>query len=196
MRNFSRGVTRYQWDTSKTTTGQQQLIIPINGQVLRYSEESKALEIVYDGTLPDNREADAVDPKLSPDGKKIAFVADDDLYVLYLPSSDAAPRVVRLTREGERTGVSCGLADYLAQEEMDRYEGFWWSPNSDYIAFTIVDETVIPEFIITHPGDEDPHRKEIHRYPFAGKTNPKVDLAVISVPPGLPLKHYHTSDLM
>lgn len=61
-----------------------------------------------------------------------------------------------------------------------RYRGFWWSPDSSKMAFTINNESHIPEYEIIHHG-EDPHTKEAHRYPFAGQANPSVQLAVMDL---------------
>jgi len=75
-------------------------------------------EIVYDGSL-----GMAFDPKVSPDGIKIALVLNKDLYILYF--STANDRVTdgqrtRLTYDGELAEISCGLSDYLSKEEIDR----------------------------------------------------------------------------
>ncbi len=78
--------------------------------------------LVYDGSV-----GEAMDAQASPNGTAVAFVIARDLYVLPLPStstststSTSAPCPRRLTVEGEGVGVACGVADYLAQEEMDR----------------------------------------------------------------------------
>ena len=73
-----------------------------------------------------------------------------------------------------------GVADFIAQEEMDRYSGFWWSPCSTMIAFQLTTESHIPEYRIMHQGKRDVF-EECHRYPFAGAENPRVRLAVQSM---------------
>ena len=177
MRLFTTGVTAYSWNGTK-------IIIPLNDQVLIYDssiETDKQLYIAFDRSmieLPNNSDATIIDPRISPDGNKLAFVLNDDLYVFYFQTKNC----IRLTTDGEKEGINCGLADFLAQEEMDRYEGFWWSINSDFITFTITDESVVPIYYIPHSGDENPHKIEAHHYPFAGKTNPNVKLAVIAIP--------------
>jgi hypothetical protein len=62
-----------------------------------------------------------------------------------------------------------------------RYRGFWWSPDSKRIVYGEADETVVPKYDILHLGKEDPTHSETHRYPFAGKQNPIVRLAVVEV---------------
>ena len=75
-----------------------------------------------------------------------------------------------------------GAADYCAQEEFDRYRGFWWSEDSAQIVYCMNDESHIPVFDIHHQGKADPHQREQHRYPFAGEANPKVRLFVAPIP--------------
>ena len=82
-------------------------------------------------------------------------------------------------------GVTNGVADYCAMEEMDRYEGFWLSPKGDRVCFEQVDETDVKLISIPRPGDaEDPGAAEEHSYPFSGATNPSVKLGVVGVSGG------------
>ena len=55
-------------------------------------------------------------------------------------------------------GDSNGLAEFIAQEEMERSEGFWWSDDSRFIAFTQVDQSNVPVFRISHYGSDDPNQ--------------------------------------
>ncbi len=122
--------------------------------------------------------ATEIDPRLSADGSLLAFVRDDELYVLDL----ASRKETRLT-EGATTGLSHGLAEFIAQEEMDRFAGYWWSPDGKLIAYQETDERDVPNFSIVHQGGED-WSVETHRYPFAGKVNARVRLGVISASGG------------
>jgi dipeptidyl-peptidase 4 len=125
--------------------------------------------------------AEEIDPQLSPDGGRLAFVRDGDLVVMDL----ASRRESRLTR-GAREGLSHGLAEYIAQEEMDRPTGFWWSPDGARIAFTEVDESGIPTYPIVHQGGAA-WEVENHRYPFAGGPNARVRLGIVPAAGGDPL---------
>jgi dipeptidyl-peptidase 4 len=118
------------------------------------------------------------DPRLAPDGRRLAYVRDGDLYVMDLDSR--AER--RLTHEAA-PGITCGLAEYIAQEEMDRPEGFWWSDDGEWLAVARVDETGIPVYPIVHQGG-DQWDVENHRYPFAGGPNAKVRLGVVAATGG------------
>ncbi len=103
------------------------------------------------------------------------------------PFSGGAPR--QLTFGAVETGKTNGLAEYIAQEEMDRFSGYWWSPDSRWIAFEEVDETHIPVYRIIHQGKDytGDGAQEDHRYPFAGGANAHVRLGVVSIDGGEPV---------
>jgi len=192
MRLFTTGVSTYEWGGSGPSD--QVMLIPVGGEVLLFDPRRKTeqpLRIVYDGAA-----GASVDPHLSPDCTSVAFVINDDLYVQHFsplaPSAtlaadgtclaDVSLPLLRLTHNGEKPGITCGLADFIAQEEMDRYRGFWWSPDSKLLAYTETDENNIPEYQILHQGKANPRHIETHRYPFAGQPNPRVRLAVATIP--------------
>ncbi len=110
----------------------------------------------------------------------MAFVRDGDLHVIDLNSGKES----KLTR-GAVDGLSHGLAEFMAQEEMGRQTGYWWSPNGATIAFQETDERHIPLYRIAHQGKGAP-TIETHRYPFPGQANAKVRLGVVSATGGDP----------
>lgn len=119
--------------------------------------------------------ARAIDPQVSPDGLHIAFVRDGDLYVASVAGGDAR----RLTHDAT-DGLTNGLAEFIAQEELDRDHGFWWAPDSRRIAFVRADSRHIPNYPIVHQGLASVDI-ENHRYPFAGAANAVVQLAVVDI---------------
>jgi dipeptidyl-peptidase-4 len=123
-----------------------------------------------------------LDPQLSPDGRSVAFVQDDEVCVAAVDDGD----VRELTSGARGTGRTHGLAEFVAQEEMDRSHGFWWSPDGARIAYAEVDETHIPVYRIVHQGSDavGPGAEEDHRYPFAGGANAVVRLHVVDVATG------------
>jgi dipeptidyl-peptidase 4 len=123
-----------------------------------------------------------LDPQLSPDGRRVAFVRDDELCVADLASGS----ITEVTSGARGTGRTHGLAEFVAQEEMGRSHGFWWSPDGARLAFTEVDETHIPVYRIVHQGKDavGEDAQEDHRYPFAGAENAKVRLGVVGVDGG------------
>lgn len=118
------------------------------------------------------------DPRLSPDGSQVAFVRRGDVYVL--PTTGGG-QPLRLTTTAT-DGVFNGLAEFVAQEEMGRPHGLWWSPDGTRLAYTEVDEREIPVYRIVHQGSDALGSGEFedHRYPFAGEANAKVRLGVMA----------------
>ena len=115
----------------------------------------------------------AATPRLSPDGKKVAFVRAGELYVLDLASGRA-----RQVTSGAEEWLSHGLAEFVAQEEMSRFEGFWWSPDSRHLAFQETDERAVEKLSIADPFHPErvPDR---FAYPRAGTANALVRLGVV-----------------
>jgi dipeptidyl-peptidase-4 len=146
-------------------------VIPLSGD-LYLQRGDGPLERLTETKSPE------LDPKPSPDGKQVAFVRDGDLFVLDV----ATKHVTQLTR-GATEGLTHGLAEFIAQEELDRFSGFWWSPDGSMLVYQETDERHIPLYTITHQGGEE-FSIETHRYPFAGGANAKVRLAVIAAKGG------------
>jgi dipeptidyl-peptidase-4 len=146
-------------------------IIPLQGN-LYLQRGDGPLEPITATDIPE------IDPKLSRDGTRVAFVRDDELFVIDL----ASRKETQLTR-GAAGGITHGLAEFIAQEEMDRSSGFWWSPDGKRIAYQETDERHIPLYTIVHEGGES-YSVETHRYPFAGGANAKVRLGVIAADGG------------
>jgi dipeptidyl-peptidase-4 len=113
-----------------------------------------------------------LDPKLSRDGKSVAYVRDYDVYVFDLTKGKER----RLTLGGTER-VSHGLAEFVAQEEMDRYSGYWWSPDSRSIVYEEADASEVEIWYVTDPAkpEQPPHPSF---YPRPGKANVKVRLGV------------------
>ncbi len=93
--------------------------------------------------------------------------------------------------------ITHGLADFVAQEEMDRYRGFWWDEESNGILFVKVDESCVPPYRITHQGNDgvpgEDANYEDHRYPFAGENNPDVSLGYVPINRELILLGYQSN---
>lgn len=148
-------------------------IIPLSGDIFVQSQDGP-LRRLTETPMPE------IDPKPSRDGSHVAFVRDGDLHAIDLNSGQAT----RLTT-GAEAGLTHGLADYIAQEEMDRFTGFWWSPDGRRIAFQEADERHIPLYTIAHQGGSE-FSVETHHYPFAGAANAKVRLGVVPIEGGAP----------
>ena len=73
---------------------------------------------------------------------------------VYSCATEANSTPIQLTQGARGTETTHGVADFCAQEEMDRYDGYWFSPDGKSLAFEAVDESHIPNFRIMHSGKE------------------------------------------
>jgi dipeptidyl-peptidase-4 len=121
-----------------------------------------------------------LDPQLSPDGKLIAYVLDQDVYIYNLASS----KETRLTHGGSEK-LSHGLAEFVAQEEMNRFHGYWWSPDSTRIVFQESNASEVETWFVADPIK--PEQTPLPSfYPRPGKNNVKVRLGIVSITGGEP----------
>jgi dipeptidyl-peptidase-4 len=120
---------------------------------------------------------EAYDPHLSPDGTRIAFVRDGDLWVA------SAAGVKQLTHHPE--GFEYGVADFAAQEELDRQRGFWWSPDGKELLFQRSD--LRPMDTIYVADARHPEKVPVpFRYPRAGRPNAIIDIGWVAAAGGEP----------
>jgi dipeptidyl-peptidase 4 len=126
-------------------------------------------------------EAEEEDPKVSPDGRSVAFVRDADLHLLDLETGTERA----LTTDGEPGEILNGVTDWVYWEEIWGRDstGFWWSPGGDRIAYYRFDES--PQGIYTLL-DYLPLYPEVERqrHPKAGTANPKVTVGVLDLGTG------------
>ncbi|KRC95566.1 prolyl oligopeptidase family serine peptidase [Streptomyces sp. Root264] len=116
-----------------------------------------------------------IDPRPSPDGRLVAYVAGGALRVV-----GAEGEGDRAVAEPESEPVSYGLAEFIAAEEMARSRGFWWAPESDRLLVARVDDTPVEQWWISDPAQ--PKRDPRHvRYPAAGTPNADVRLFVFGL---------------
>jgi len=121
--------------------------------------------------------ADAV--HFSPDGEHVSCVRDGDLYVTDVASGQEG----RLThREGP--DVTYGLAEFAAQEEMDRFDGTWWSPDSKFVAYQRTDTRGMERFHIADPLHPE-REPDVSPYPRAGGKNAEVALGIVQATGGI-----------
>jgi dipeptidyl-peptidase 4 len=118
------------------------------------------------------------DPHLSPDATKIAFVRDGDLW---LATVGAPPR--QLTKHP--AGLEYGVAEFVAQEELDRRRGFWWSPDGQSLVFERSDSRTVDTIYVSDARHPD-HAPVPFKYPRAGTANVSVDLGIVAVDGGTP----------
>lgn len=159
-------------------------------QPFQWAKSGKAILITYKGDLFLWTEGGEVrqltstavaerDAKLSPDGTKVSFRIDHDLYALDVESK----KMTRLTRDGSDT-IWNGMLDWVYPEELELGTAHWWSPDSKSIAYLQFDVSREPFY---------PHMDHLpvapvgepQRYPKAGTPNADVRVGVVSASGGM-----------
>jgi len=166
MRISARGFTSYQLSQDG-----KYIVVSLSGRLYLVEWAGGAVQELQTGP-------GVLDPKFSPDGKSLAYVRENDLFVLELSTQKER----RLTT-GSTEKKTHGLAEFVAQEEMGRFSGYWWSPDSKWISYEEVDNSPVEVFSIMdlmHP--EKP--ADTFPYPRPGKANAQVRLGVISAQGG------------
>jgi dipeptidyl-peptidase-4 len=116
---------------------------------------------------------------LSPDGSKVAYVQENNLFVLNLQTNEQ----IQVTRDGKRNAIINGAVDWVYEEEFSMNEGFRWSPDSRHIAFYRFDESSVRDFSMDMYTDLYPQQYR-WKYPKAGEDNSKVDVMIYHVETG------------
>jgi dipeptidyl-peptidase-4 len=101
---------------------------------------------------------------LSPDGNKVAYVRDNNLYIRNLN----ALHEEMITHDGLKNQIINGAPDWVYEEEFSFNKGFEWSPDGNKIAYMRFDESAVKEFTITYYDSLYP-RQEKYKYPKAGE---------------------------
>ena len=155
-----KGIITYQWASDSTG-----VLVPLDGDLFLARLDGSALR------LTDTEETE-LNPKLSSKGGYVSFVRDRQLWIGKV-GSEAAPVT---PKEGEL--IRWGEAEFVAQEEMHRMEGYWWSPDDKRLVVQRTDEA--PVGVVTRAAIGATGTKVFdQRYPVAGSDNALVDLFVI-----------------
>jgi dipeptidyl-peptidase-4 len=117
--------------------------------------------------------SDIEDPKFSPDGKWVTFLRGSNIWITNVMNGESHP----LTKGGSEA-VREGELDWLYPEELDCGTAYWWSPDSQQIAFLEMDERPVTQYPI---ADLSTGGIQNTRYPQAGEANPAVRVGVIGV---------------
>ena len=165
-----RGIVEYHWSPDSRS-----LLFPLGGDLYHYDLSKPAAQAVRRLT---STEVYETDPQFSPRGRYVSFIRDQDLYAVELATG--AER--RLTTGGGGL-ISHGMAEFIAQEEMNRNTGYWWSPDERHVAYARVDESPVEEVERFEIG-ADGVRVFKQRYPATGHANAAVTLAILALESG------------
>ena len=199
LRLMATGVTSYELSSGESNNNDGKVLglIPNGGGLYLWDTTTNDVpKLLVDSTnvnLP--KDTTILDAKISNDGSTVAFVANEEVYVMPVNGESNPTQITFGAREVD--GRTNGVSDYLAMEELSRPEGYWLSPNGKLLSFEQVDESHIPSYRIMHqaaPGGLAPSlvpdascedmvqttkvSHEEHRFCFAGTVNPKVKLGI------------------
>jgi dipeptidyl-peptidase 4 len=169
MREQLTGVTTYETDPGLTVA-----TFVLGGRV-------HVADLIEGGARPlDGSIEGAFDARPDPTGRRVAYVADGALHVQDLSAVSAAGGSGRVLAKEDDPDVHWGLAEFVASEELDRYRGYWWSPDGERIAAARVDERDVATWYISSPVDPAAQPRAV-RYPQAGTKNADVSLSVLGL---------------
>jgi dipeptidyl-peptidase-4 len=167
LRQASRGIASFQLSEDG-----RRILVPLSGRLFVIARATGTV-----AELPSAAGA-AEDARFSPDGEHVACVRDGDLYV-----TDVGTRRERRLTRRESDTITNGRAEFVAQEEMDRFEGYWWSPDSRSIVFERADASGVEIFHLLDPSRPE-QAPQSWPYPRPGKTNVRVGLAIVPIAGG------------
>jgi len=157
----TKGIVAYDWAPDSKS-----VLVPLDGELYRAGLHGNVAK------LPANA-GPKLNAEISPAGGYVSYVQDQNLVVMGLAGGAPKP----ITDDGQGT-VHWGEAEFVAQEEMARFKGYWWSPDDKHVAVERFDEA--PVGIVTRAaiGAEGTQLFQ-QRYPKAGTPNALVDLYVM-----------------
>jgi len=162
-RSSARGIASYRMSVDGT-----KLLVPLSGRLF--------VVTLADGSVREVESAAGVplDARFSPDGNMVSSVRNGDLYVFDLTTGKQR----RLTRSDGT--IRYGESEFVAQEEMSRHRGYWWSPDSKRLIVQSTDNSKLETMHIADATRPERAPKS-WPYPRPGKANATVRLGIVSV---------------
>ena len=158
----SKGIVEYEWAPDGKS-----VLAPIDGDLYLAAVATGAIRRLT------NTAATEIDAHVSEGGKYVSFVRDQNLYAI-----DLATGTERALTSDGKGDVTCGTAEFVAQEEMDRKTGHWWAPGDGLVAVECYDESKVATVTRAAIGANGTKVFE-QRYPAAGTPNVTVTLRTI-----------------
>jgi dipeptidyl-peptidase-4 len=154
-------------------------------QVYRHS--TRASYFVYDRksktVMPVSEKGKQMYAQFSPDGKWVAFVRDNNLFIKNILSLTETA----ITYDGIKNAIINGATDWVYEEEFSFSQAYQWSPDGKYISFYRFDESRVKEFTLTYYDSLYP-REERYKYPKAGEENATVEIYIYHIQDGKMVK--------
>ncbi len=120
------------------------------------------------------------EPKFSPDGSKVAFIVDNNLFYQDLTSG----KITQITTDGKKNSIINGLGDWVYEEEFSHADYYQWNKAGDAIVFVRFDESAVPEIYIPIYGKSLYPTEMRYKYPKAGETNSTVSAQLYQLSSG------------
>ena len=169
-------------------------ILFFNGREPIYRRSSKSTVYVYDVATKKSvllNKDKVLHPGFSPDGSRLAYVFDNNLYVYDLASG----KTTAITTDGKWNQVINGNCDWVYEEEFEFTKAYEWSPKGNYIAYYKFDESKVKEYAFT-VFDNAYNKQYSYKYPKAGDDNSKVEIHVYNLATGQDVKaQYEQGDI-
>src|SRR5690606_3325588 len=117
------------------------------------------------------------EPLFSPNGNKVAYAFENNLYVFDLETDTET----QITTDGQKNRIINGITDWAYEEEFGFVRAFEWNKTGDKIAYLRFDETDVPEFSMDVYGNGLYPTQQVFKYPKAGENNSKVSLKIYNL---------------
>jgi dipeptidyl-peptidase-4 len=120
--------------------------------------------------------------KLAPDGRAVAFMRDNNLFITKIMSASIEKSERQVTEDGEKNKIINGVPDWVYEEEFSMNSALAWSPDSKYLCYLKFDESEVKEYTLPLYQGASPTLSEYelypgiyrYKYPVAGEQNSKV----------------------
>lgn len=134
-----------------------------------YDIATKKLQLLTDKKIQE--------PTFSPDGTKIAYVYDNNIYIKDIIDNGTS----QITSDGKKNNIINGITDWVYEEEFSFVRAFEWNANSDKLAYLRFDESEVPEFSMDIYDSTLYPTQQVFKYPKAGEKNSLVTLHIFNL---------------
>lgn len=167
------GIVGYSTDASGN-----RVTFTISGQLFLTDLTAGATRAI---TIEEDELKPVLNPRISPDGRHIMYTTGTYLVDVDLADDEETGDAISVVASAPQNGEwKIGLAEFAAGEEMDRYDGFWWSPDSKYVLFETYDESPEPIWHLSDPANPT-NPAQANRYPQALTANADVRLTLLEL---------------
>lgn len=155
------------------------LLLPIDTRQI-YRRSREAFYYIYsiknNTAIPLNTTQKQMNPTISPDGSKVAYMIENNVYIRDLISNTES----QITKDGLKNNIINGGTDWVYEEEFELVQGISWSPDSKNIAFMKFNESEVPTFTLQYFKDLYPENYT-YKYPKVGEKNADVSIHIYNL---------------